>query len=157
MKALVLYDSVYGNTEKIALAIAAGLNGKAEAAAAKIGAVKAEQIAQADLLVVGSPTQAFKPLKSVSAFLYALPNGSLKGKQAAAFDTRADIKEVNNKLLTFLVGRFGYAAEPIDKALQKKDAVQVVKPEGFFIIDKEGPLREGELERAAAWGAHLVS
>ena len=68
------------------------------------------------------------------------------------FDTRADVATVNNRVLTGMVKVFGYAAEHIDKALVKCGGRQAVLPAGFFIEESEGPLREGELDRAKEWG-----
>jgi flavodoxin I len=52
---------------------------------------------------------------------------------------------------------FGYAAEPIAASLVKHGGTQILPPAGFFVMDTEGPLREGELERAAAWGREIVT
>jgi hypothetical protein len=62
---------------------------------------------------------------------------------------------VNNKFLTFMEGIFGYAADPIAKGLVKKGAELKGTAEGFFVNASEGPLRDGELERAAAWAKEL--
>ena len=153
MKALVVYDSVYGNTEKVAQALAAAL----ECEARQVTAVTAEQLAGLDALVVGSPTQAFQPLKPVKAFLKSIPAGKLNGIKVAAFDTRMDVKQVNNAILTFFAKIFGYAAEPIGKQLIKKGGAEVVPPAGFIVEGTEGPLKEGELERAAAWAQQILT
>jgi flavodoxin I len=51
----------------------------------------------------------------------------------------------------------GYAAPKIAKSLIAKGGRQVAPPEGFIVLDKEGPLRDGELERAAAWARDVVA
>ncbi|MBN2389787.1 MAG: flavodoxin family protein [Anaerolineae bacterium] len=153
MKALVVYDSVYGNTEKVAQAMAAAL----ECEAHRVTAVTPEQLAGLDVLVVGSPTQAFQPLKPVKAFLKGLPAGKLNGIKVAAFDTRMDVKQVNNAVLTFFAKLFGYAAEPIGKQLVKRGGAEAVPPAGFIVEGSEGPLKEGELERAAAWAQKILA
>ncbi len=152
MKALVVYDSVFGNTEKIAQAMATALGCEARRATA----VTPEQLAGLDALIVGSPTQAFQALKPVKAFLQSIPAGSLKGVKVAGFDTRMDVKEVNNAVLTVFTKAFGYAAEPIGKQLVKKGGTPVVPPAGFIVKGKEGPLQDGELERAAAWAQKIL-
>lgn len=151
MKTLVVYDSVFGNTEKVAQAIGAALG----APLLRVGDVKPEHLAGLDALIVGSPTQAFQPLKSVKTFLKNIPAGALKGVKVAAFDTRADVQEVNSRILTAFVKVFGYAAEPIAARLIKKGGTQAMAPAGFFVNGKEGPLRDGELERAAAWARQI--
>jgi flavodoxin I len=152
VKALVVYDSVYGNTEKVAQAMAAAL----ECEARRVAAVTPEQLTGLDVLLVGSPTQAFQPLKPVKAFLKGIPAGKLNGIKVAAFDTRMDVKKVGNAVLTVFAKLFGYAAEPIGKQLVKKGGTQAVPPEGFLVEGSEGPLQEGELERAAEWAKRVL-
>ena len=153
MNILVVYDSVFGNTEKIAETIGTALHAKV----LRVGDVKLEQLRNLDALIVGSPTQAFQPLKSVKAFLKNLPAGTLKGIKIGAFDTRMDVQEVGNRLLTVLAKLFGYAAEPIDALLVRKGGVQTIAPAGYIVGGKEGPLKEGELERAVEWAKRLKS
>jgi flavodoxin I len=153
MNILVVYDSVFGNTEKVALAIGIALHAKV----LRVGEVKLEQLRNLDALIVGSPTQAFQPLKSVKVFIKNLPAGELKGVRIAAFDTRMDVKEVNNRLLTILQKLFGYAAEPITTLLIKKGGTQALTPAGFIVSGKEGPMKAGELERAIEWAKHIGS
>lgn len=156
MKAMVVYDSVYGNTEKVARAIGSGLEAGAEVQVKAAGDVDMEQLAGMDLLVVGSPTQAFNMIAGPKEFLKSLTAQSLEGVKVAAFDTRISVAEVNSKFLDILVKLFGYAAEKIDKGLKAKGGVQVIAPEGFIVTEKEGPLKEGELERAAAWAGKIL-
>lgn len=145
MKSLVIYGTYFGNTEKIAQAIAKQLNTKA----VNVKEFKKEMLDGIDLLVVGSPTRAFRPIDSINEFLSELP--SLKGIKVVAFDTRIKIEDVNSKLLIFLAKIFGYAADPILKKLVKKGGEKVLEPDGFFVEDSEGPLLDGELERAKEW------
>jgi flavodoxin len=147
MKALVVYDSVFGNTGQIAQSIGAALGTEA----LKVDEVQAEHLAGVALLAVGSPTRAFRPTPATVKFLKGLPAGSLKGVKVAAFDTRASLEDVNSVILNFFVKIFGYAAEPMLKLLQRKGGEAALPPEGFFVLESEGPLKEGELERAAAW------
>lgn len=155
MKALVVFDSFFGNTEKLAREIAAALSDRMDCAVARAGEADPTGLRRLDLLVVGSPTRAFKASEQTVQFLRAIPAGALTGVKVAAFDTRADIAEINSAVLTFMVRIFGYAAEPIAKALKRKGGQAVGEPAGFFIQAKEGPLCDGELERAAAWARGL--
>ena len=149
MKALVVYDSVFGNTEQVAYAIRDSLGSDVEAL--RVGDMKYEQVANLEYLIVGSPTRAFNPTKAITTFLKKMPGGSLRGVKVAAFDTRMDEEKVGSSVLKVFVKFFGYAAKPIGDRLQKKGGTLVIPPEGFFVEDTEGPLRDGELERAAAW------
>ena len=96
MKTLIIYDSVFGNTEKVAKAISKAFAKEVEIA--KVSEVKIEQLCGLNLLIVGSPTRAFRPTKELTAFLREIPENSLKKVRIAAFDTRVDVKELNNKL-----------------------------------------------------------
>jgi flavodoxin len=87
MKVLVLYDSLYGNIENIARAMAYGF-APIEARIAKVGECSAEETQQVDMLVVGSPTHRWGPSQAAKDSLDTLPPDPLKGKLAATFDIR---------------------------------------------------------------------
>ena len=152
MKTLVIYDSVFGNTEKIAKAIGE----RSGAKVVQVSAVKSEDLAGVELLLVGSPTRGFRPTDGMKKFLKDLSSGILKGVGVGGFDPRMDVDEVDNKVLTFMEKIFGYAAEPIAKTLIQKGGKQVIPPAGFIVKASEGPLRDGELERAREWGKEAL-
>ncbi len=146
MKALVVYDSFFGNTEQIARAVAASLGSAAEVGVVKVSDVRSGQLAGLSQLVVGSPTRAFRPTPAIVEFLKTIPAGSLKGVKVAAFDT-----SIPKKDMPFFI-RFGnYAAKPIAEALKEKGGDLVLPPEAFYVSGEQGPLKEGELERAGGW------
>jgi len=158
MRALVVYDSQYGNTEQVAKAIGEGLESRGEVETLHVSQVKPEQLAGLSLLVVGCPTQKFTATGATTRFLKGIPKDGLKGVKVAAFDTRFPQSKIDEiGILAFLVRLFGYAAEPIANRLQKKGGELAVPPEGFFVADTEGPLLEGELERAAAWAQQVIT
>ena len=158
MKAMVVYDSAYGNTEKVAQAVANALGSREDVVLARAGDVKPEQLAGLTLLIVGSPTQKFSPTSATTHFLKSIPEKGLAGVKVAAFDTRFTESEIEKvRILAFFVRLFGYAAEPIAKRLEKKGGVLAVPPEGFYVGDTEGPLLEGELERAADWAEQILA
>lgn len=150
MKTLVLYESFFGNTEKIAQAIGSAL-GFSGVDIVRMSELKSDQLDGVELLVVGTPTRAFQPGPDTKTFLKNLPAKSLTGKKVAAFDTRAEMTDKTPGFLKFMAGLFGYAAEPVSKLLVKKGGVQAQTPAGFFVLESEGPLKDGELERAADW------
>ena len=154
MKALVVYDSVFGNTEKVAQAMSGALG--AESAAIRVTEAKHEQLKGLGLLVVGSPTRAFRPTKPISDFLNGIPRDALKGIRVAAFDTRMSVADVKSPVLSVMAGIFGYAAKPIADKLVGKGGELAAPPEGFIVEGSEGPLRDGELERAAAWAKTII-
>ena len=154
MKTLVVYDSVFGNTEMIAKHIGDSIQG---ARVVRVTEVNLGDLNDVDCLIVGSPTRAFRPTKDITGFLNKLESKSLQGVKVAAFDTRMSIKDVDNKVLTFMANIFGYADKPIEDKLLKKGGVKAADRAGFIVLDSEGPLKEGEIERASLWAQSIVS
>lgn len=159
MKALVFYDSVFGNTEQIAQAIGQALGSPENVETLRVSNVKPEQLTGLDLLVVGSPTRGFRPTPAISDLLKRVPENGLKGVKVAAFDTRFTRDEIESSIfiLRILVNIFGYAAKPIADRLKDKGGDLIVPPEGFYVEGMEGPLKEGELERAADWAKQIIA
>ncbi len=155
MNILVVYNSEFGNTETMARAIAEALSSAGEARAVRASQASVDDLQQAGLLIVGSPTQGFRPTKPVTNLLQQLPRGGLKGVQVAAFDTRIDVATIRAGLLRFMVNTGGYAAEHIATRLSKSGGSLVAPPAGFFVEAKQGPIRDGELDRAIAWAQSL--
>lgn len=153
---LVVFDSVFGNTEKIARAIAGGLFPQTEVEVMTINQVKTLSLTDLNLLVVGSPTRGFKPTPDITAWLQGLPAKSLAGVRVAAFDTRIpqDVLK-KNFFLRLFSKMIAFAADPIAKELTSKGGSLVIPPEGFIVVESEGPLAEGELQRAADWAGKL--
>ena len=145
MKTLIVYDSVYGNTEKIARAIGGAIAGATKVLRA--GEVDSSELEKLDLLIVGSPTHAGRPTKSIQDFLTKTPAPVVQGTRVAAFDTRFSSR---------LARIFGYAAGRISGSLKRKGGVLMASPEGFFVEGTEGPLKEGEDERAAGWAKKII-
>ena len=158
MKAMVVYDSVFGNTEKVAQAIGQALGSTEDVQVVRVSDTKPEQLVGLTSLIVGSPTRQFSPTGATTGFLKSIPKHGLKGVKVAAFDTRFTESAIEKvRILAFFVKIFGYAAKPIADRLQKKGGELVVPPEGFYVGDTEGPLLEGELERAADWAKQIIA
>lgn len=155
MKTLIVYDSFFGNTEQIARTIGNALGSQKDVEILKVSNVKLEQLKGLKLLVVGSPTRAFRPTEKISGFLKKIPMNGLKGIKVAAFDTRISTSDIRSSALRFLVKIGGYAAKPIADKLKKKGGELIIPPEGFSVKDKEGPLKEGEIKRAADWAKQI--
>ena len=155
MKALVIYDSVFGNTEKVAQAIGKALEAQAEVSVLKVGDVPPEFWTGLDALIVGSPTRAFTATPATKTLLSGIPRQGLKGVRVAAFDTRVEVEEAPG-ILKVMVKLFGYAAEPLAAKLRKKGGQEALPPAGFIVGGTEGPLGEGELERAASWAGKIL-
>jgi flavodoxin len=146
MTTLVVYDSMYGNTEKIARAMAAAIG--AGVVVKPAGSATPSDLVKIDLFLIGSPTQGGRPLKLMAAFMEGLSPDNLKGLKTGVFDTR--VKSNFAKL-------FGYAADKMAAALTKKGARILLKPEGFIVTSSKGPLAEGELERAGEWARSVAA
>ena len=157
-KALVIYDSFFGNTERIARSIGDALGPPEDVGTVRVGNVRPEQLAGLKLLIVGSPTRAFSPSPAIKKFLKSIPKDGLKGVNVAAFDTRMTEEEINSAvfILRIFVNIFGYAAKSISDRLVKKGGELIAAPEGFFVKGTEGPLQEGELERASEWAKQIL-
>ena len=153
MKALIIYDTYFGNTEQIARAIASAFEPAGLAGVVSARELQPMQLQGIDLLVVGSPTRGWNPSDAVKAFLKGLAPNSLKGMRFAAFDTRTDPESIGG--FGRFVIKFGYAAKPIAEALKKAGGTEALPPEGFLVIEQEGPLVAGETERAAEWAKGL--
>jgi len=153
MKAVIVYDSVFGNTEKIARAIGAALGREPDVTVVSVNGLSAERLQGLDVLFVGSPTRQFRATPAITAFLAALPDGFLKGMKAAAFDTRIHLK---NPLTRFIVNRGGYADKIIAIELIRLGAVQPIPTAGFIVLESEGPVKEGELQRAGEWATNIL-
>ena len=161
MKAIVVYESHWGNTAAIARAIAEGIG--PEARALSTAEATGEVIAGADLIVAGAPLLGFSlptesMLKGIAGnasrdpvtpdlshpsmrlWLDALPKGA---GRAASFETR-------------IWWSPGSAAKAILGKLEALGYRPVAKAQRFVVQGKYGPLRDGELERAKAWGAELA-
>ena len=157
MKILLVYDSLYGNTEVIAQIIKHTLEQSGEVEIAKVGAVTPEQLKGNQLLVVGSPTQQFRPTEAMRNFLNAIPPDGLNGLRVAAFDTRLTQADIDkHRVLAFFVRIYGYAAGRIARQLRNKGGDLVVPAEGFLVEGMKGPLVQGEVERAETWAKKLV-
>jgi flavodoxin I len=155
MKTLLLFDSYFGNTEVIARAIAKAFENDPEFAIHRNKDIKPEDVAEYDILILGSPTRGFQPTEEVAKLIKALKPGTLNTVKIAAFDTRVALETVHNKMLKGMIHLGGYAAKPIANRLCKKGATQLIEPEGFYVMDTEGPLKEGETARAEAWGRKI--
>lgn len=158
MKAAVIYESLYGNTEAIAKAVAEGVGQAGDVEIVEVSQAPEEVAIGVDLLVLGAPThghgmsrpasrESVDPEKSdtgIREWLERLP--AAPEVRVAAFDTRFD----KPRWLT------GSAALKISRRLRHLGCELILPPESFFVDHTEGPLRNGELDRAKRWGAEVA-
>ncbi len=155
LRTMVIYDSFFGNTKQIAKAIGEAFEPSEEVEVVKVSEVNPRELIGLKYLIVGSPTRAFRPTGAINDLIKKTSN--LKGVKVTAFDTRIAKEDTNSRVLGFMVNIFGYAAKPISNGLVKKGGILVVTPEGFYVEDTEGPLKDGELERAAEWARKIIA
>lgn len=148
MNALVLYESRFGNTERVAEAIALALQ---EAVPTRLAAVEevtdcAEALRGIDLLVVGGPTHAHGISQQLRSAMECLDERALHGIRVAVFDTRIP----GPRLVT------GSAAVRLARLLRRRGGWLVVPPANFIVEGREGPLEPGEVEHARAWAVEVL-
>ncbi len=146
MNTLVIYDSQFGNTEVIARVIASTLSAFGQAQAVRVGAARPEEFQGVDLIIMGSPTQGFRPTLAMQSLLRNVSSEALSGVAVACFDTR------------FRGGLWkSSAALRMDRQLRAMGVETVAAPESFFVkaMKKEGPLLAGEVERAGTWALSI--
>jgi flavodoxin len=147
MKNIVLYDSIYGNTQQIATTIADNLpNSKL----IYIDQINLNDLKNIDLLVVGSPTLGGRPTQKLQNFFNQIPQNALKDIKLAVFDT-GFFESAQNFALRLLIKTIGYAAPKMASFLETKGAKLITSPETFIVTGKSGPLATGELDRAKLW------
>ncbi len=145
MNTLVVYESQFGNTEKVAVAIAGALRAFGQAHAVRVDSAHPGGLQGVDMLVVGGPTQNRGATSGIQSFVAAIARERPRNLRVACFDTRLPQPG-------WLVGS---AAGAIAKNLQKMGVSPLVPPESFIVSGQKGPLRNGELERAAGWAQAL--
>jgi flavodoxin len=145
MRALVVYESIYGNTGEIAKSIGEGIGDDVKVV--QVGESSSADLEGIELMVAGSPTYGGRPTPKMKEFLESIKGKPLNGVKIAAFDTRVPAKWVKI---------FGFAAGKIEKQLKSLGGTPVLKPEGFFVSGTKGPLVDGEYERAAKWGKEIT-
>jgi len=148
MNALVLYESRFGNTERVAEAIALALQEEVPTRLAAVEEVPdvAEALLGVDLLVVGGPTHAHGISEGLHDAVERLGERSLAGVRVAAFDTRIS----GPRIVT------GSAAVRLARLLRRRGGWLVVPPANFIVEGREGPLGRGEVEHARAWAAEVL-
>jgi flavorubredoxin len=146
VKALVVYDSLFGNTEKVAMALVAGLeSGGVDVDVVKVDAVRFDELGEVDLLCVGGPVHAWSVSKPVNEFFERLKSvGGLTGKKAFAFDTK-----MKSRLA-------GSAGGKIEAKLKDLGLTIARHSESAIVKGREGPLEEGAEGTFKQIGAELA-
>jgi hypothetical protein len=163
MKALVVYESMFGNTREIAEAVVAGLSDQVDVTLHDVGSGPPGDLSGWDLVVLGAPTHAFslsRPSTRADAIAQGGTEGSASsglrewmesltapapGQAFACFDTRASA-------VRHLPGSAAHKVSRLARSL----GFSVIGRESFWVSGTPGPLVEGDLERARLWGTALA-
>jgi len=148
MNALLVYFSRYGNTQKVAEAIAETLESVGSVCLLRLDQLTASDMQGLDLVVMGCPTYRMSLPEAARHVLAGLPKCILRGTPVAAFDT-------SYKISAFLA--HFTAAKKLTRKTAKLGGKQIVPPGTFHVIGREGPLYEGEIERASEWAELILS
>jgi flavodoxin len=147
MKSLVIYFSKFGNTKTVAEAVAEVLASAGQVRAIPTDPLEAADLHRVDLVVMGSPTHRMNLPQAVRPVFGRLPKRSLRQARVAAFDT-------SYKMSPFLAR--STAAPKLLRKLRRLGGKALVPAETFHVMEAEGPLFEGEIERAKAWAGTLL-
>lgn len=160
MDAVIVYESAWGNTRSVAEAIAKGMSKRLAVEIVDVDSAPPAGNMQVELLVVGAPTHAFGMSRPQTR-----EDAARRGGHPGALGLREWIDSAGEGL-TLSVAAFdthvrhpnlpGAASKKAAKALRRAGCTLVAEPESFYVDGYEGPLLDGELERARAWGAQLA-
>ncbi len=154
MQSIVIYATRFGNTEKIARAIAHGLrtSGSVQLYAADEAPMRLPP--ETDFLLIGGPTEAHSLTSPMAQYFSRLDSYALHAVAAAAFDTR----------MRWPRWLSGSAAEAIAQHLRTQGAQVIAPPESFFVKNQPGTpgqrnivLEDGEIDRAHAWAIACIA
>jgi flavodoxin len=145
---LVVYFSKFGNTQRVAEAIAEKLQSHGPVRTISSDQLTTDGLQDADLVVMGSPTHNMNLPKAVKPVFDRLPKRILPGTPVAAFDT--------SYKMSWWLNHFT-ASKRLANKLRKLGGKLVIPPEIFHVTEREGPMFEGEIERAQAWATSIIA
>jgi len=168
MRALVVYESMYGNTHAVASSIADGLRATHEVTLVPVAKATEELIEVADLLVAGGPTHmhgmtsagsrrmAAESARKEGSGLTMDPDAESTGMRGwlSGLSTRHALAAAYDTRLTGSPAFTGRASRGISRGLRRHGYRLIAKSESF-LISKQNMLVEGEVARARSWGAAL--
>jgi hypothetical protein len=160
MSVLVVFESMWGNTRQVAEAAAKGLGNDVQVVSVVEAPVPLPQ--DVDTLVLGGPTHAFS-MSRASTRQEAGAKGANEGDVTSGMREWLDVLPAHDHLR---VATFdtrvasvrhlpGSAAKSAAREVRRRHLGHVIATESFYVADTAGPLLDGELDRARAWGAAL--
>ena len=146
MKILIIYDSIYGNTEKVALAILKGLNrgGETDVKCERVNNLEKEDLSQYKAIVIGTPTHALNMSQKISEFCYSKVKEIAHDTIIVSFDTRFNVEGVTG------------ASEVIKNFFEKQGKRIMEHSLCCYVEGMEGPLAQEELSKSEDFGKTLA-
>jgi flavodoxin len=148
-KGIVIYDSNYGNTEKVARALATGIEqGGVEVECVNINGIDIEKLKEFNLVCIGGPTHIASMSKPMKEFFEKMKAINMIGTKGFCFDTRNPSR--------FNAFDLNSAAKRIEKKMRKMN-VDLIRPrESALVEGREGPLHDGVEGRFTRIGAEIA-
>ena len=143
MNTCVIYYSKFGHTHQVSESIAAAFLTNGSVKLTEAMDLTADDFRDIDLMVMGCPTHKMNMPEDLKPLCKQLPRKCMQGKNCAVFDTSYEMSAFLNRFT---------ASKKLKSKLRKLGGKIVVNPETFIVEGRKGPLRAGELERAAEWG-----
>ena len=148
VKAIIVYESKYGNTKHVAETIAGGMNEvpETEVVLTEFNNVDLTKIGDVDAILIGSPNHMGGATRSIRKFIDKLGNINLEGKQAAVFDT-------------YMAGDFEKAVKKMEKQIgEKAPGLKIVAPGlSIRVGGMKGPIVDGELPKCKEFGIKIAT
>lgn len=142
MKALVVYDSNFGNTKLIAEEVAENLGN--DVRTLSVREFNAKDMVGIELLVLGSPINGWNATATTMKVLDRFKEHDFDGVKFSTFDTRVKL---------FI---HGDAKDKLAEAIAEKGGELIAEPREFYVTGRVGPLFAGEIESAAQWANQIM-
>jgi len=147
MNSLVIYFSKFGNTKLVAETIGEVLKQAGSVQVSNSDVLAVADLDRVNLVVIGSPTHKMNLPETVRPLFDKLPRKLLKGKFFAAFDT--------SYRMSWWLNQFT-ASKRLFPKLRKLGGKGIVPPQIFHVMERKGPLYDGELDRAKEWATLIL-
>lgn len=151
MKTLIVYDSFFGNTEKVANKLYETLSKSQKTKLAHVSEAQNLNIEQYELIVVGSPTRYYNPTPSITAFVRELKTVPVN---VAFFDTRLDAE--GHWLMGPMEKIFKFASDTMEVLVRNTKAKQMISSLGVYVTGTEGPIARNAMKDVENWAKLLT-
>lgn len=152
MNTLIVYDSFFGNTEKVANKLYEILSKSQKTKLAHVSEAQNLNIEKYDLIVVGSPTRYYNPTPAITAFVRELKTVSVN---VAFFDTRLDAE--GHWLMGPMEKIFKFASDTMEILVRNTKAKQMISSLGVYVTGTEGPIARNAMKDVEKWAKLLTS